>query len=164
MTCPGYILCRIMWVPCWGWRVKIMWGACVYNGESSKEKRCRIIAVAIFASNMAKFCPTQIRGPHPNGKYKPGFFCAFVTPSLNLSGLNSIASSPHTSWSWCNKTVGNETCVPAGSNSSPNFVSFWICRESAGTGGYSLMTSYKIMVSCDEEHVRNTVTTINLRV
>ncbi|PKU59552.1 hypothetical protein MA16_Dca027952 [Dendrobium catenatum] len=51
----------------------------------------------IFASVSAKFCPTQIRGPQPKGKKMSWLLVAFETPSANLSGLNSSASSPHNS-------------------------------------------------------------------
>ncbi|KAJ0593279.1 hypothetical protein HanRHA438_Chr03g0126081 [Helianthus annuus] len=51
---------------------------------------------------MAKFCPMQILGPPPNGikAHDPLPWVAFAIPSENLSGLNSVASSPHISGSW----------------------------------------------------------------
>ena len=42
------------------------------------------------------FCPMQIRGPPPNGKYDSLPFVAFETPE-NLSGANSFALSPQSS-------------------------------------------------------------------
>ncbi|KAF7822559.1 cytochrome P450 CYP72A219-like [Senna tora] len=81
-----------------------------YAGESSKEKRCRIIDKTIFASSIAKFCPMHILGPHPNGKNETWPLVAFDTPSENLSGLNSFTSSPHNSRSW----------VPTQQHHSPN--------------------------------------------
>nr|AAM63597.1 unknown [Arabidopsis thaliana] len=47
----------------------------------------------------------QILGPHPKGKKQTWFFVAFAIPSLNLSGLNSAASSPQSLVSrWISRT------------------------------------------------------------
>ncbi|KAI3754896.1 hypothetical protein L1987_54688 [Smallanthus sonchifolius] len=72
---------------------------CWYDDESSNEKRCRIIAMAVITSALARFCPMQTRGPLENGKnmLEPLPFVAFTIPCANLSGLNSITSSPHIS-------------------------------------------------------------------
>ncbi|GMN64494.1 hypothetical protein TIFTF001_033568 [Ficus carica] len=80
------------------------------DGESSNVKRCRINVDAIFASNMVKFCPIQIRGLQPKGKNgtRPPFV-AFKTPPANRSGLNSLAFSPHGSGSWWTKIMGKAT-------------------------------------------------------
>lgn len=64
----GHSLCKMICAPYWGCRVMIARGACMYEGESSKLKRCRIIAKHSLASSMAKFCPIQMRGPNPKGK------------------------------------------------------------------------------------------------
>ncbi|CAD5323078.1 unnamed protein product [Arabidopsis thaliana] len=46
-----------------------------------------------------------ILGPHAKGKKETWFFVAFERPSLNLSGLNSPASFPHSSVSrWTSRT------------------------------------------------------------
>jgi hypothetical protein len=43
-------------------------GICFCPGTSSKRNRLIIIANITFASNIAKFCPIQERGPAENGK------------------------------------------------------------------------------------------------
>jgi len=43
---------------------------------------------------MEKFCPMQILGPPPKRISEALPFVAFRTPSANLSGLNSLTSSP----------------------------------------------------------------------
>ncbi|KAI9126925.1 hypothetical protein K1719_002521 [Acacia pycnantha] len=55
----------------------------------------------ILASTKAKFGPTQIRLPSPNGKYACGYLHASEIPPSNLSGLNSFTSSPQISTFVC---------------------------------------------------------------
>nr|GMC72315.1 cytochrome P450 CYP72A219-like [Ipomoea batatas] len=89
----------------------------------------------------------HIRGPPPNGKNTCLPFVAFIIPSLNLSGLNSLASSPHISVSRCIKSVGNDSITPGGRTISPSLVSSMVLLTSPATGGYSLKDSYKIIVT-----------------
>ncbi|KAJ6982371.1 hypothetical protein NC653_025474 [Populus alba x Populus x berolinensis] len=52
------------------------------------DLRTRIIESAILISESAKFKPTQLRGPRPNGRKAVAlFFVASATPPANLSGL-----------------------------------------------------------------------------
>ena len=95
----------------------------------------------------------HIRGPHPNGKNETWPLVAFETPSANLSGLKSFASSPQSSWSWWTRIAGMETWTPAGKIKFPSFISSWTIRLRTIIGGYSLKTSYKIMVTCDMEYI-----------
>ncbi|KAI6687110.1 hypothetical protein NL676_023938 [Syzygium grande] len=81
------------------------------------------MASAIFASIIVKFWPMHIRGLHPNGKKEARFLVAFDTPSANLPGLNSSASSPHSSLSWWMKRVGTKSWTAGGMVSFPSFVS-----------------------------------------
>ena len=46
-----------------------------------------------------------------------------------------------------------ETWTPAGKIKFPSFVSSWTIRLRTIIGGYSLKTSYKIMVTCDMEYI-----------
>lgn len=69
------------------------------------------MAKAILASIMAKVWPIQVLGPHPKGKNANWSFDAFETPSENLSGLNSSASSPQSSGSWWMSNVGSTTSL-----------------------------------------------------
>ncbi|KAJ8452415.1 hypothetical protein Cgig2_006220 [Carnegiea gigantea] len=67
------------------------------DGESSQEKRCRIMDNAILASVVANFSPMHILGPQPKGKKALFPLVALDIPSENLSGSNSSASSPQRS-------------------------------------------------------------------
>uniref|UniRef100_A0A7N0VET3 Uncharacterized protein n=1 Tax=Kalanchoe fedtschenkoi TaxID=63787 RepID=A0A7N0VET3_KALFE len=55
--------------------------------------------MAILASKTAKFWPMQILGPQENGINLTWPWVALDSPSENLSGLNSLASSPQSSGS-----------------------------------------------------------------
>nr|GLL22833.1 ras-related protein YPT3-like [Ipomoea trifida] len=70
------------------------------------------------------------------------------TPSLNLSGLNSFASSPHISRSWCSRIIGTRSSTPAGRDRFPSLASSLTIRVINGTGGYSLKDSCRIIVTC----------------
>ncbi|MFS8000925.1 hypothetical protein Hanom_Chr13g01184301 [Helianthus anomalus] len=95
----------------------------------------------------------HIRGPPPNGIYKPSpGFVAFETPSENLSGLNSLASSPQISLSWWKNNVFSWMIVPAGNVTLPSLASSYMSRLSTGATGYSLRTSFNIMFICDSIH------------
>ncbi|ERM97989.1 hypothetical protein AMTR_s00117p00129740 [Amborella trichopoda] len=79
------------------------------------------MANAILASVNAKFFPMQILGPYPNGKKAKGCLAAFDTPSENLSGRNSSASSPQISRSWWIMSIGRTRWTPAGKSRPPKF-------------------------------------------
>ena len=88
----------------------------------------------------------QILGPQAKGKKETWLFVAFETPSLNLSGLNSAASFPHSWVSRWTSIVGRLMWTPPGSVRSPSFISLWMARFTWVTGGYSLRTSLIIIV------------------
>ena len=77
-----------MWAPNWGWTIMIEQGAWALDEEVSNEKFCKMSDKAILVSIRAKFWPTHILGPPPNGKNDTWPFVAFEMPSKNLSGLN----------------------------------------------------------------------------
>ncbi|KAI5082326.1 hypothetical protein GOP47_0002069 [Adiantum capillus-veneris] len=76
----------------------------------------------ILASIIAKFCPTQFRGPKEKGIKAIGFLQAFATPSEKRSGLNSSASSPHMVLSWWIASTGTHTNNPFEISRSPTFI------------------------------------------
>lgn len=155
------------WAPCCGWRVMTVLGAWMYAGESSKEKFWRMEARPIFASTKAKPWPTQTRGPPPKGKKAVAaagdwFFDALETPSANLSGLKSPASSPQYSGSCWTSRMANRSCNPAGKLYSPTVVAARVLRERNSTGGYSRSTSWRIIVTCNKRERERGVTRLNL--
>lgn len=125
------ILLKIMYAPYWGSKVQERIGAWTYDGEIAKENCWRIIAKISFDSTMAKFCPTQILGPKPNGKYE----AKCLRGSANLSGLNSFASSPHIEGSWWTAAIGKLNCVFVGTSRFPSLMLFDVCLINITTGG-----------------------------
>ncbi len=67
-------------------------GICFWPGISSKRKCLIIIDNMILASNIAKFCPIQERGPVENGNK-----CVLRTRSSNLNGSNLKGSCQYSS-------------------------------------------------------------------
>uniref|UniRef100_A0A0E0AN67 Uncharacterized protein n=1 Tax=Oryza glumipatula TaxID=40148 RepID=A0A0E0AN67_9ORYZ len=92
-------LLRIIGRPYLGLSVITLIGVWTYLGDNVKENLCRIMAMMVLVSIIAKFCPMHDLGPIEKESSALGCFAAFNTPFSNLSGLNSSASSPHTSLS-----------------------------------------------------------------
>ena len=69
----------------------------------------------------------HIQGAQPKGKKETRPSVAFEIPTENLSGLNSDALSPHSSWSWWTRIVGKQSITPAGNDKLPSF--FLFCCE-----------------------------------
>ncbi|KAH7658381.1 hypothetical protein IHE45_17G084300 [Dioscorea alata] len=107
------------------------------------------ISVCIcFTSNTHILCFKSIIGHQPKGNN------AFETPSENLCGLNSSASSPQNSGSWWTCRTGIMTSAPAGNAISPNLVFWSMHRNSMTRGGYNLSTSCNIMFTYNhKEHI-----------
>lgn len=123
-------------------------GACWYDGAKRNEKRWSMMARASLVCKTARFCPTQVRTPRPNGMNPTGCFAARATPSENLAGLKSFASLPQIAWSWWTARIGISNSVPRGILYPPNSTSALARLIVAIIGGYNRRDSFSIMLSC----------------
>jgi hypothetical protein len=78
--------------------------------------RCTLRSCVVFGpgfrlKNWAATFEKNIRAPQPNGKNAGASLDALETPSANLSGLNSSASSPQTPGLWWMHPIGNENTI-----------------------------------------------------
>lgn len=135
-------------MPCSACRVIELVGQCLYPGERRNRNRCRTMHITIFASIIAKFWPTQFRGPAENGKNAIGCWHAFKTPLAKRWGLKSWASGPQSVGSTCKGRMGIVKMVPAGIIKLPSFKLLGASLRSRTTGGYNRSVSFNIIPTC----------------
>lgn len=135
-------------MPCSGCKVMRLVGECLYPGEMQNRNRCNTIHTTIFASIIAKFWPTQFRGPTENGWKPIGCLHAFDTPLAKRWGLKSWASGPQSVGSTCKGRMGTMRLVPWGIERLPSFTLIDATLALAITGGYNRSASYKIIPTC----------------
>ncbi|RXH95082.1 hypothetical protein DVH24_024766 [Malus domestica] len=100
--------------PSEGLRDRTIEGEWQYVGEMVNENLDRIRVRTILYSKKVKFLPMHILPPNPKGKYPILCLHPPWMLSLNLSGLNSLTSSPHRAGSWCMPTMSIHMFVPLG--------------------------------------------------
>lgn len=131
-----------MIIPCWGSTSILNTGECWYVGERVKLNLDTISDTRTLSSIIPKFFPKHNLVPKPNGTKDWGCLQALETPSLNLSGLNSLASAPHISGSLCNVGINVQMHTPFGTTRLPSFVSARASLDTNAAGGYSLNVSW----------------------
>ncbi|BAT02811.1 Os07g0635150 [Oryza sativa Japonica Group] len=105
------------------------------------------MVMTALASIMAKFCPMHDLGPLEKESSALGCFAALDTPFSNLAGLNSSASSPHTSLSRWIVAIGILRMVPSGTLMPPNLALVPVLLDMSETGLYNLRVSRRNMLS-----------------
>lgn len=144
----------MIWAPCFGWLVITVIGAWMYDGESSNEKCCRIMATAILASINAKLWPIQILARTPLQKGKMLFdalmhlkapakiFLAWIRPHHHPIILD------HGEWEAQEEQVG----LQVGVRISQGFVLLFVCRTITPPK-YNLKASYRTIDTCSTRNI-----------
>jgi len=110
-------------------------GEWLYVGETENENLERIKVSTILYSIAVKFLPMHILPPNPKGRNPILCLHPPYKLPLNLSGLNSFASSPHSLGSWCMATTSIHMLVPFGIKRSFTWISSLACLCTLGDGG-----------------------------